>query len=536
MSLGDWWRGAIVYQVYLPSFLDGNGDGFGDLVGLADHFEYIEDLGVDAVWISPFYRSPFRDGGYDVSDHRSVDERFGTMEDFDRVVAKAHEAGIRIIIDQVWSHTSSDHAWFAESRVSRDGAKSDWYVWADPREDGSQPNNWLSVFGGSAWQWGAERRQYYLHHFLAGQPKLNLRNPEVVREHLATAEYWLRRGVDGFRLDAVDFMLHDPALQNNPPRHGLVTEVPWNPFRMQRHDWDMCHPDTDALLREIRKFLAPYPQVTTIGEISSEPGALSRIGTFTTAGGLHMAYTLGTMKAALSPSMMRQVLEEARELNKTGCLCWSFSNHDVDRVATRWNPSHSGRSEFVRMLLVLLFCLPGSVCLYQGEELGLGNGRVPKARMQDPFGQTFYPAFSGRDGSRTPLPWVAGARNAGFSTAAETWLPVDPDHDTLAIDRQQADARSHLHFSRRLSAWRRQHPALSVGGIEVLEVPPPTIAFVRERDDDRILIVCNLSAAAMSLPLRLLPDFIADDPTGFSAPCDPDAVLLPPHGFILGRV
>ena len=233
MGEAEWWRGAVIYEVYLQSFCDGNGDGIGDLPGLLSRLDYIASLGVDAIWITPFYRSPMADCGYDVSDYRAIDPRYGTLADFDAVVAQAKALGLKVLIDQVWSHTSIEHPWFAESRSSRNNGKADWFVWADPRSDGGPPNNWLSAFGGPAWKWEPARRQYYLHHFLPDQPKLDLTNERVLEAHFANAEFWLLRGVDGFRFDAIDFMLHDDALRDNPP-NLTAQSTAWNPFRLQR--------------------------------------------------------------------------------------------------------------------------------------------------------------------------------------------------------------------------------------------------------------------------------------------------------------
>src|SRR5579863_1303323 len=258
METGEWWRAAILYQVYLPSFQDSTGDGMGDLRGLRRRLDYIAGLGVDAIWISPFYRSPLRDFGYDISDHLSVEPIFGSLEEFDQVVAEAHRLRLKVLIDQVWAHTSSDHPWFRASAVSRDGDAAQWYVWADPRADGTPPNNWLSVFGGGAWTWAPARRQYYLHHFLPSQPKLNLRHEAVQQALFAVAKFWLERGVDGFRLDAMDFLLHDPALEDNPLRTDAAALRPWNPFRMQRHVHDMSDPDTAALAARFRQFIGDF--------------------------------------------------------------------------------------------------------------------------------------------------------------------------------------------------------------------------------------------------------------------------------------
>lgn len=535
MSQSDWWRGAIIYQIYLPSFRDGNGDGIGDLEGVAERLDYIAKLGVDAVWISPFYRSPLEDWGYDVADYRSVDPRFGTLVDFDLVVGRIHELGMRIILDQVWSHTSTAHPWFDESRRSRDNPKHDWYVWADPNPDGSPPNNWLSVFGGSAWHWSAARGQYYLHHFLPSQPKLNLRNEAVLAAHFANAEFWIARGADGFRLDAVDFMLHDEDLRSNPPQLRVDNaRSPWNPFRFQRHLHDMCNPASGLLIRRIREFMDRHPGTTTIGEISSEVGALDRIAALTGASKLDMAYTLGAMKTAFSPSMLRQALRDAVTLNRTGWLCWAFSNHDVERVASRWNPEGRDAPAFARLQMALLLTLPGSVSLYQGEELGLPEATVPIEAMRDPFGRQFYPIYRGRDGARTPMPWVAREIHAGFSSAEETWLPLDPRHHALAVDRQEAIPDSTLWAYRQMIAWRKRHKSLICGEVQMIDLPDPIFAFRRQLGDDAVVAAFNVSDQPASLDTHCLPAFEPAGELPFVTRISGNALHLPPFGVSLG--
>jgi len=528
----EWWRGATIYQIYLPSFLDTNGDGVGDLPGLLSRLDYIAGLGVDAIWISPFYRSPQRDFGYDVADHRAIDPLFGSERDFDRVLGRAHELGLRVIVDQVWSHTSSDHAWFRESRSSRSNPKSDWYIWADARLDGSPPNNWLSVFGGSAWRWVPERRQYYLHHFLESQPKLNLRHEAVLSEHFATAEYWLGRGVDGFRFDAVDFMLHDPRLRDNPS--NPLSDPPVNPFRMQHHRYDMSHADTLQLIAAIRGFMDRHPEATTIGELSSEPGAARRIAAVTGEARLHMAYTLGVSKSQFNAGALRQVLAEAIEHRQSGWPCWSFSNHDVARAASRWNPSGVEPAAFEVLQMALLLCLPGSACLYQGEELGLPNAEIPAERLRDPFGLRFYPIFTGRDGARTPMPWLSGARHLGFSEAAETWLPVAPSHAPLTADRQENDPNSTLAAYRSMLAWRKRNRASVTSDVSLLDTGEPVLAFRHGPGSDAVVAVFNLSPAAAEIALPKLPQFrVAEDLPFVTAP-NGKTLTLPPYGVTLG--
>jgi alpha-glucosidase len=529
----EWWRGAVIYQVYLRSFYDSNADGIGDFPGLLAHLDYIAGLGVDAIWITPFYPSPQADFGYDVSDYRGVDPSYGSLADFDAVVAQAHERGLRVIIDQIWSHTAVDHPWFRESRSHRKNEKADWFVWADASADGGPPNNWLSVFGGSAWKWDPSRRQYYLHHFLTSQPKLNLRNDKVMDAHFANAEFWLRRGVDGFRLDAIDFMLHDEALRDNPPPLTKI-ETPWNPFRLQRHLHDMCQPASQELMSRIRQFMDDHPGTVTIGEVSSEVGALDRIAKMTGGTRLHMAYTLGVMKSAFVPAMFRQAIVEAIGLNHAGWLCWSFSNHDVIRVASRWNPDGVALQAFVSLTMALLLCIQGSVCLYQGEELGLTETKLPVEAIRDPFGLTFYPAFIGRDGSRTPMPWVGGALHSGFSQASETWLPVAPAHDALAVDRQEADPTSTLACYRTMLAWRKSHPALIDGEINMITSPDPIVGWRRTSGEDRVISIFNISPEPVTIRTRDLPPFMPAVELGFVTPITDGEIRLPPFGVCIG--
>lgn len=534
MGDADWWRGAVIYEVYLQSFCDGNEDGIGDFPGLLSRLDYIASLGVDAIWLTPFYPSPMADGGYDVAAYRTIDPRYGTLADFDAVVARAKALGLKVLIDQVWSHTSDTHPWFVESRSSRDNEKSDWYVWADPWPDGSPPNNWLSVFGGSAWQWEPARRQYYLHHFLPNQPKLDLENGEVLAAHFANGEYWLARGVDGFRFDAVDFMLHDDALRDNPPNPLSAARQSWNPFRLQRHIHDMCQPTSQVLMSRIRGFINRFPGSVILGEMSSEVGALGRIANLTGSTKLHMAYTLGVMKSAFGAAMIREAIEEAAVLNRTGWLCWAFSNHDVDRVASRWNPSGREPMRFARLMLSLLACLPGSICLYQGEELGLPNARVPFEAMRDPFGLTFSRVYGGRDAARTPLPWVARRRHGGFSRAPRTWLPLPEAHLAYAVDRQEADSGSILASYRRVLAWRKRHPALRIGELELIEVPAPLIAWRRRHGDDCVTAFFNLSDQPATTRIPALSRFEPVAELGFVTPPTGGVLRLPPYGVSLG--
>ena len=532
MQNQEWWRGAVIYQIYPLSFRDGNGDGKGDLAGVAAGLDYVASLGVDAVWIAPFFRSPMRDFGYDVADHCAVDPIFGTLEDFDALIERAHALGLKVIIDQVWGHTADIHPWFATGRTGRAGSTADWYVWADPRPDGTPPNNWLSVFGGSAWTWEPRRRQYYLHHFLAQQPTLDLRNPKVVAAMLDIARFWLARGVDGFRLDAVDFLLHDRRLRDNPAKPAAGGVVPAKLFGLQHHVHDMLQPDVTDLMQQLRAVAEEFPGTALLGEVSSQDGAFARIARYTEDGvGLHMAYTLRPLRQDTLPRALGEALDEIAEAGGSGWPCWAFSNHDVERVASRWNPLRglgAPPEPFVRMVLALLVALRGSVCLYQGEELGLEEAQLDHGDLRDPFGIAYYPEFPGRDACRTPMPWRGDAAHAGFTTGPP-WLPVGRTHFAVSIADQDDAPGSPLNAWRRFASWRKAHPALRKGTLERLSLPKPLIGFERRLGSDRVLLVFNPSTE----------DARAILPRGEWRPFDGEGVridgrdaALAPFGFI----
>ena len=488
---GDaWWRGAVIYQIYPRSFADSNGDGVGDLPGITERLDYVAALGVDAIWLSPFFTSPMKDFGYDISDYRGVDPIFGTLADFDRLLQRAHAFGLKLIVDQVYSHTSDQHAWFQESRSSRDNAKADWYVWADAKPDGSPPTNWQSVFYGPCWTWDARRGQYYLHNFLSEQPNLNVHNPEVQAALIETARFWLDRGVDGFRLDAINFSMHDPLLRDNPPvPPGMGKRS--RPFDFQHHYYNQSHPGIPAFLEKLRAVIDEYGARFTVAEVGGEQ-ADREMKLFTQGGRrLDSAYGFNFLYAQeLDAALIRETMAlwpgEAGE----GWPSWAFSNHDAPRVVSRWLGGRD-RDALARQAMLLLTCLRGNFFLYQGEELGLPQAHVPFERLQDPEAIANWPETQGRDGARTPMPWKAEVRHAGF-TEAEPWLPVDPDHLPLAVDRQEADADSVLHLTRRLIALRKPYPALRTGALRTVEAPAPLLAFERGEGEERLLCVFHL--------------------------------------------
>jgi alpha-glucosidase len=486
-----WWRGAVIYQIYPRSFADTNGDGIGDLAGIAERLDYVADLGVDGIWISPFFTSPMKDFGYDVADYCGIDPSFGTFADFDRVVEKAHSLGLKVIIDQVYSHTSDEHAWFQESRQNRTNPKADWYVWADPKPDGSPPSNWQSVFGGSAWQWDGPRKQYYLHNFLTSQPDLNVHNVAVQDALLDVARFWLARGVDGFRLDALNFSMHDPELRDNPPS-GMPMELVTRPFDMQIKQYNQSHPDIVAFLERIRSAIDEFPGRFTVAEVGG-PEPLAEMKAFTEGGKrLDSAYNFDFLYAPrLTAPLVRASLSQWSGEPGEGWPSWAFSNHDAPRAVTRWTLD-GDMPRAARLNLLLLLSLRGNPIIYQGEELGLPQGEVAFEDLLDPEAIANWPHTLGRDGARTPMPWVAGAPQAGFSSANRTWLKRDPVHANYAVDRQAADPCSTLAYTRTILALRREHPALVQGDITLLETPPDILAFLREAEGVRVLCVFNL--------------------------------------------
>ncbi len=520
MSDASWWRGAVIYQIYPRSFLDTNGDGVGDLPGIVERLDYVASLGVDAIWISPFFKSPMADFGYDIADYRDVDPLFGTLADFDRLLAKAHGLGLKVMIDQVLSHTSVDHAWFRESRESRDNAKADWYVWADARDDGSPPNNWLSLFGGSAWQWEPRRGQYYLHNFLTAQPDLNFHNPQVREAILDSVRFWLDKGVDGVRLDAINFCFHDRQLRDNPPKpkdqrvgRGFS---PDNPYAFQYHYYNNTQPENLAFLGELRALMDGYTDVAALGEISSED-SLATMAEYTRPHRLHMGYSFELLTDDFSASYIRETVQRLEAQMIEGWPCWAISNHDVQRVLSRWGKGKPA-APLANLLTALLSSLRGSVCVYQGEELGLTEAELPFASLQDPYGIAFWPQFKGRDGCRTPMPWNEG-EHAGFSRGTP-WLPVPPEHRALAVIRQEGDPHSVLHGFRAFMHWRQSQPALRWGDIRFIETAEPVLAFTRSFESKTVLAVFNL----------------ADMPVEIDLPPASEAVAMFGHGLTRGEL
>jgi len=486
-----WWHGAAIYQIYPRSFADTNGDGVGDLAGIAKRLDYVAGLGVGGIWLSPFFTSPMQDFGYDVADYCGVDPVFGTLADFDELVRDAHGRGLKIIIDQVYSHSSDQHPWFQESRSSRDNPRADWYVWADAKPDGSPPNNWQSVFGGPAWTWDARRGQYYLHNFLREQPDLNLHHPEVQETMLGIARFWLDRGVDGFRFDAINFAMHDPTLRDNPPAPPGGNRT--RPFDFQQHLHNQSHPAITAFIERLRSLIDSYDDRFALAEVGGER-ALQEMHEYTAGSKrLHSAYGFDFLYSKeFTPGLVAEIANAWPDSPGSGWPTWAFENHDAPRAISRWLKSGDGR-DFARAKMLLLCTLRGSIIIYQGEELGLPQVDVPYERLRDPEAIANWPQTLSRDGARTPMPWEAESPNLGFSSG-EPWLPADENHRALAVDRQLEQHDSLLNFTRRCLKLRERVPALRHGSMSVIEAGDQLLVFERTLGSQKLRCSFNLSA------------------------------------------
>jgi alpha-glucosidase len=501
----EWWRGSVTYQVYPRSFQDDNGDGVGDLKGITRRLDHIAGLGCDAVWLSPFFTSPMLDMGYDVADYTDVDPVFGTLADFDALVARAHALGLKVIIDQVLNHSSDKHPFFTESRKDRTNAKSDWYIWADPRHDGTPPNNWLSVFGGSAWAWDARRKQYYMHSFLPEQPELNFRNPAVVDYMESVLRFWLDRGVDGFRFDTVNYFYKDRLLRDDPADYREKETPPGNPYEMQYHIFSKNQPENLRWMERIRRVLDSYEGRSSVGEMGEAHHAIRMMGEYTAPGRLHQCYSFELMGYDYSAGFFRRKIEEFFTGAPDGWPMWAFSNHDVVRHASRWAKHGVSQDALAAQAGALLLSLQGSICLWQGEELGQTDTELALEELTDPQGINFWPEPIGRDNTRTPMVWD-GSANGGFTGGnVAPWLPVKPPQLARNVASQVGVAGSVLESYRAMLAFRRESEALRLGATRFFDLPEPLLAFSR---GDGMLCIFNLSPQAVTLQSKGLGKLI----------------------------
>ncbi|HEY5573591.1 MAG TPA: alpha-amylase family glycosyl hydrolase [Anaerolineales bacterium] len=498
-----WWQTGVIYQIYPRSFKDTTGNGVGDLQGIIEKLDYITDtLGVDAVWISPFYPSPMADFGYDVSDYTDIHPLFGDLETFDELVARAHQKDLKIIIDYVPNHTSDQHPWFKESRSSRDNPRRDWYVWVDPKPDGSPPNNWQSVFGGSAWEWDEKTEQYYLHSFLKEQPDLNWRNPEVKAAMFDAVRFWLERGVDGFRIDVAHYIMKDPQMRDNPPNPSPKS-VPYKPPReydYQFHLYDKGHPDVHRVYREFRQILDSYSEDRprfSIGEIHiyDLEEWVSYCGE--NLDELHMPYNFSLLMARWQAQDVRQAVDAMEASLPPGAWPnYVLGNHDEDRLASR-----IGRAQ-ARVAAMLLLTLRGTPTIYYGDEIGMQDVPIPPERQQDTYGIR-VPERS-RDPCRTAMQW-SDAPNAGFSPpeTEQLWLPLAEDYASVNVQKQLEQHTSMLDLYRQLLAYRRSTPALQHGDYQPIDqTTGECLVYLRQVSDQTpILVALNFSSEEQHLRL-----------------------------------
>lgn len=484
MEAFTWWQRGIVYQVYPRSFMDSDGDGIGDLPGLIGRLDYLERLGVDAVWLSPIHPSPMVDFGYDVADYTGIDPVFGTLADFDRLVAEAHRRGLRLILDFVPNHTSDQHPWFRESRSSRDNPKRDWYLWRDPAPDGGPPNNWLSVFGGGAWEWDAVTRQYYYHAFLKQQPDLNWRHPEVVAALHDVLRFWLDRGVDGFRVDVLWHLIKDDQFRDNPPMVGAEPDEDSHPELVPVYSAD--RPEVHAVIAGLRRVIDAYDDRVMIGEIYLPVERLMHYYGKDLSGA-HLPFNFQLIEAPWhAQGLAALIAEYERLLPPGGWPNWVLGNHDRHRIASRVGLAQA------RVAAMLLLTLRGTPTLYYGDELGLRDVPIPPEAVVDPWEKNVPGHGHGRDPERSPMPWD-DTPQAGFTTG-RPWLPLGADYEVVNVAAQTADPTAILTLYRRLIALRRAEPALAIGDYVPVATTGDLLAYERRHEGRRLLIALNLGA------------------------------------------
>jgi len=491
-----WWETGVVYQIYPRSFRDTDGDGIGNLAGVTEKLDYLSTtLGVDAIWLSPFYPSPQKDFGYDVADYTDVEPDYGTLDDFDDMLTEAHARGLKVIVDIVPNHSSDLHEWFLESRSSRDNPKRDWYVWRDAKPDGSSPNNWLSAFAGSAWEWDEASGQYYLHSFAKEQPDLNWRNPEVRRAMADVFRFWLDRGVDGFRIDVAHFIAKDPEFRDNPMKDGPVESTDYKPVRefdRQHHVHNFAHADVHRYYQEIRQVVDEYEDRFTIGEIH-EYDWDKWASYYGDGSELHMPYNFALLPAGWDAARIRDVVASVEAaVPSFGWPNYVWGNHDEVRIATRLGDRQA------RAATVLLLTLRGTPTVYYGDELGIRQYVPPVGQELDPAAYE-HPGLN-RDGCRTPMQWDSTTA-AGFSTNPDPWLPVNSDFATRNVETELDDPASILSLHRALLSYRRAHAVLQEGDLHILPIVNDSLfAFERRLGGDSRTIVLSTSDEPQSVP------------------------------------
>jgi alpha-glucosidase len=480
----NWWQRGVIYQIYPRSFLDTDADGVGDLRGIISRLDYPAALGVDAVWLSPIYPSPMCDFGYDVSDYTNVHPLFGTLDDFDRLVDETHRRGLKLILDYVPNHTSDQHPWFIESRSSRHNAKRDWYIWRDPAPNAGPPNNWLSHFGGNGWQLDPNTGQYYFHSFLAAQPDLNWRNPQVREAMHDVLRFWLARGVDGFRVDVLWLLIKDDQFRDNPPNPNWKAGDHPNGRLIMLYSAD--RPEVQQVVADLRDVVDEYEDRVLIGEIYLP---VERLVAYYGADlkGAHLPFNFQLLETRWNARGIAALINEYEAaLPRGGWPNWVLGNHDKSRIATRVGV------EQARVAAILLLTLRGTPTMYYGDELGMLDVNIPPERIRDPLEKRVPGLGLGRDPCRTPMQWN-GSNNAGF-TSGTPWLPIDDDYPIVNVDSQSTDPSSILTLYHRLVALRRQHAALAYGDYEPVAMTGDLLAYIRKLGTSRFLVALNLGS------------------------------------------
>jgi alpha-glucosidase len=479
-----WWERGIIYQIYPRSFMDSNGDGVGDIAGIQSKLDYLQWLGVDAIWISPIYPSPMADFGYDINDYTDIDPTFGTLNDFDALLADAHNRGMKVLLDYVPNHTSSQHPWFLDSRSSRDSAKREWYVWCDPRPEGGPPNNWLSNFGGEAWEWDEKTGQYYYHAFLKEQPDLNWRNAEVQTAMLDVLRFWLDRGVDGFRVDVMHHLVKDAQFRDNPPNPDWRPGMP--PYRELLTTYTADLPEVQEIVAKLRSVVEEFDDRMLVGEIYLP---VERLMAYYGASGkgAHLPFNFQLIRLPWNPREIMSAVERYEAmLPSYAWPNWVLGNHDKSRIATRVGAAQA------RVAAMLLLTLRGTPTMYYGDEIGMHDVPIPIEQVQDPFERNVPGLGLGRDPERTPMQW-SGEEHAGF-TSGTPWLPISTDCQTVNVVLERSQPTSMLNLYHRLIELRRAEPALSVGDFAPLPRDDHLVAYIRKSDTRRLLVVLNLGA------------------------------------------
>jgi alpha-glucosidase len=525
----EWWRAAVIYQIYPRSFADANGDGVGDLRGISDRLDYVAGLGVDAVWLSPIFRSPMADFGYDVADYRDVDPIFGTLAELDTLVSEAHARGLRVILDLVPNHSSDEHQWFVDARSSRTSRHRDWYVWRDPAQDGGPPNNWQSYFGGSAWEWDEPSGQYYLRVFHRKQPDLNWRNPEVRAAIYDVMRFWFDRGIDGFRIDVLWLLIKDAEFRDAQPHGPLDPDERWD----TRDDWPHYEdqPEVHEIVREMRRVNDEYDGRVLIGEIYLPLDRLVRFyGEELT--GIHLPFNFGLVTIPdWSAATVAKVIDRYEAALPTGAWPnWVLGNHDVPRVATRVGQARAGLAQ------MLLLTLRGTATTYYGDEIGMHDTGIPADRMQDPLADV----GKNRDGARTPMQWDSSG-SAGFCAPdVEPWLPLAADHGERNVALQADDPESELGLFRRLVQLRRGSHALSLGSyLPIAIADDDVLVYLREHGDERVLVALNFAAAATAVDVSGIgstAELLCSTTMNRAAPIALERVPLDAHEGIVVRL